>query len=79
VQTSEARFRMLVDHAPEAIYIHSGGEFVFLNPMAVELFGAKAEMICLGNQLMSDSRFISKKIANEKEKTVCRQKNYSVF
>jgi PAS domain S-box-containing protein len=69
LQTSEARFRMLVDHAPEANYIHSGGEFVFLNPMAVELFGAKAENDLLGKSI--DERFpdsYQKKLRNEKKK-----------
>lgn len=38
---SEKRFRLVVESAPDAIYIQANGRFAFLNQYAVSLFGAK--------------------------------------
>ena len=38
---SEKRFRLVVEGAPDAIYIQANGKFAFLNQRAVSLFGAK--------------------------------------
>ena len=44
LEDSELRYRTLVELAPDAIWIHSGGRITFLNPAALRLFGAaKAE------------------------------------
>ena len=40
LRESEERFRALIDGAPDAIFVQSGGRFQFLNPAAVRLFGA---------------------------------------
>jgi len=40
---SEARFRALVEHSGEAIFVHDGDEILFANPAAVRLFGAADE------------------------------------
>jgi PAS domain S-box-containing protein len=40
LRESEARFRTLVETAPEAIFIESGWNFAYLNQAAVRLFGA---------------------------------------
>ena len=45
---SEQKFRMLIENAPEAIYIHSQGRLVFLNPAAVQMFGAENEAQLIG-------------------------------
>lgn len=37
----EAKFRLLVENAPDAVYVHSDERFVYLNPAAVRLFGAE--------------------------------------
>jgi len=42
LEESEARFRLLIESAPEAIFIEIDGKFVFLNQFAVSLFGAEA-------------------------------------
>jgi PAS domain S-box len=39
---SEARFRLLVEHAPEAIFVQTDGTFAYLNPEALKLFGAES-------------------------------------
>ena len=39
---TEQNFRMLVDNAPDPIYIHTHGRFVYLNTAALRLFGASS-------------------------------------
>jgi len=36
---SEDRYRRLVDVSPDAVFIHTGGRFVFMNPTAARLLG----------------------------------------
>lgn len=43
LRKSEERFRLLIESAPEAIFIQTGGKFAFLNDFAVTLFGAASE------------------------------------
>lgn len=40
VQISEERFRVLVDSAPDPIFVQTGGFFAYTNSAAVRLFGA---------------------------------------
>ena len=49
---SESRFRLLVEHAPDAIYVQTGGQFVFLNPAALQLFGAPSAQSLLGQPVI---------------------------
>ncbi|MFP4200593.1 MAG: two-component system sensor histidine kinase NtrB, partial [Clostridia bacterium] len=49
---SERRFRNLVQGAPDAIYVQSGGRFVFVNDQAVELFGAETPEDLLGTAVL---------------------------
>lgn len=53
LQESEARFRLLIESAPEAIFIQTGGEFKFLNHFAVSLFGADSVDELLGTPVMN--------------------------
>jgi two-component system cell cycle sensor histidine kinase/response regulator CckA len=41
LRESEERYRRLVEHSPEAIFIHNSGRFVFMNPAAAKLLGAE--------------------------------------
>jgi PAS domain S-box-containing protein len=52
LQKSESRFRTLVEHAPEAIFIQAGGRFAYMNPAAVALFGARDEMTLVGEPVL---------------------------
>jgi len=45
---SEMRFRLLVEHAPDAIFVQTGGCFRFLNHTALDLFGAAVAQDLLG-------------------------------
>jgi two-component system sporulation sensor kinase A len=42
LRESEENFRMLIEHAPVAIFCQAGGRFQYLNPSALKLFGADA-------------------------------------
>ena len=48
LEESELRYRTLVELAPDAIWIHSGGKITFVNPAAVRLFGAAAAEELIG-------------------------------
>jgi len=49
---SETRFRSLVDGAPDAIFVQTGGTFVFLNPSAATLFGAPTCEALIGRAVL---------------------------
>lgn len=49
---SEERFRMLVEGAPDGIFVQSLGNFAFLNPAAVRLFGAHADEDLVGRPVL---------------------------
>jgi len=42
LRESEVRFRALIESAPDAVLVVTDGKFVYLNPAALELFGAAA-------------------------------------
>jgi PAS domain S-box-containing protein len=41
LQESEARFRTILEAAPDAVFIQARGRFTYLNPSALRLFGAQ--------------------------------------
>ncbi|HBA89356.1 MAG TPA: histidine kinase [Geobacter sp.] len=50
---SEERYRQLVEHAPEAIVVHSQGKFLYVNNEAVRLFGAESRDQLLGTPIVN--------------------------
>ncbi len=52
LRESEARFRTVVEVIPDAIVLHCGGRISFVNPAAVEMFGAKAEADLIGKPIL---------------------------
>jgi PAS domain S-box-containing protein len=52
LRESEERFRMVVESAPEAIFVQSQGAFVYLNPSMIRLFGASTPEELLGRDFM---------------------------
>ncbi|NVN91306.1 MAG: PAS domain S-box protein [Desulfuromonadales bacterium] len=69
LQESEARYRGLVELYPDAIYIHTGGKLVFVNPQGAKLLGAKRPEDLYGREALDfvhpDSRdFVTKRIAH---------------
>jgi PAS domain S-box-containing protein len=45
---SEERFRQVVENAPEAVFIQTGGRFRYVNPSAISAFGAQSADELLG-------------------------------
>ncbi len=71
----EEHFRLLVENAPDAIFIQTRGVFSYLNSAALNLFGAKAEEELLGHPVYERfhpdfHNFIKERIrlANEEKK-----------
>jgi two-component system cell cycle sensor histidine kinase/response regulator CckA len=67
LQESEARYRGLVELFPDAIYIHTGGRLVFVNPQGAKLLGAERPEDLYGREALDfvhpDYRdFVSKRI-----------------
>jgi PAS domain S-box-containing protein len=53
LKQSEERYRLLVEHAPEAILVQSGGLFLYANQEAARLFGAGTPEMLVGKQIIS--------------------------
>ena len=52
LQASEEQSRAVVESAPDAIFIQTHGRFAYLNPMAVQLFGAENEQQMIGRSVL---------------------------
>ena len=52
LRESEEMFRCLTENAPDAIYVHADTRFVYLNQVAVNLFGAKTADQLIGSSFM---------------------------
>ncbi|WP_094228762.1 PAS domain S-box protein [Methanolobus psychrotolerans] len=59
IAESEARFRLLVENAPEAIFVQTDWKFAYLNPEALKLFGAKSPEQLIGHPVMDSFHFDS--------------------
>ncbi len=49
---SEEKFRLLVESAPDAVYIQTGGRFAYVNPATVHLLGAQSAEQLLGRPIL---------------------------
>lgn len=52
LRESEEMFRCLIENAPDAIYVHADARFIYLNQVAVNLFGAKTADQLIGSPVM---------------------------
>lgn len=64
---AEERYRCLVETSPDAVVVHSGGKFVYLNPAAVRLLGAASPDDLIGKPAMDivhpdDRRIVAEQI-----------------
>jgi PAS domain S-box-containing protein len=48
----EARFKLVVESAPEAIFVQSAGKFAYLNPACCALFGVSGQEALIGTDFM---------------------------
>jgi two-component system, sensor histidine kinase and response regulator len=53
LRESETRFRALIEEAPEAIYVQSGGRVIYSNPAMLRLLGASKPEELLDREIMS--------------------------
>ena len=53
LRESQQRYRMVVENAPDAIFIHDGERFVYANPEAAKLFGAADAAELVGRELLA--------------------------
>jgi PAS domain S-box-containing protein len=51
LKESEERYRKLIEMSPQAIAVHTDGKFTYLNPAAVELWGAQTAEELLGRSV----------------------------
>ena len=49
---SEERYRRLVERSPDAIVVHREGRFVYVNPSAVQLWGAATAQDLIGRSIL---------------------------
>ncbi|OEH93377.1 PAS domain S-box protein [Bacillus solimangrovi] len=49
---NEERFRTLVENSPDAIFIHTGGRFVFANATAANMFEVESEQDFIGQDVL---------------------------
>jgi len=59
LEDSEARFRLLVESAPDAVFVQADYRFAYVNAKAVKLFGAESESELLGQPV---DRFVPEKL-----------------
>jgi diguanylate cyclase (GGDEF)-like protein/PAS domain S-box-containing protein len=52
IRRSEENFRLLIENAPDAIYVHADARFIYLNDAAVNLFGAETADQLIGSSVM---------------------------
>lgn len=52
LRTSEERFRLIVEGAPDPIFIQTEGKFVYVNNTTVSLFKAKSEVDLIGRSVL---------------------------
>ncbi|MDI6738755.1 MAG: PAS domain S-box protein [Candidatus Edwardsbacteria bacterium] len=52
LRESEEMFRCLIENAPEAIFVHADARFIYLNHLAVNLFGAKTADQLIGSPVI---------------------------
>jgi len=70
---SEERVRLLVDGAPDSLYVQSRGNFVYVNPAAVRLFGALSQEQLLGRPFLERVSPDFRDIAREQLRLLDRQ------
>ena len=70
LRESEERYRTLIDWAPEAIVVHRDGILLYVNPAAIELFGAKSAQDLLGKPLLDLVHADSLELVRERVKRI---------
>ncbi len=53
LRESEERFRLLVENAPDGIFVQTGGQFAYVNNAAAKMFGAERSSVLIGQPVLS--------------------------
>ena len=53
LRESEEKFRLLIENAPDAIYVHADARFIYLNQEALKLFGVQTAEQLIGSPLLT--------------------------
>lgn len=72
---SEARFRLVTEKSPVALYLHQDGRFTYLNPAALKMFRAKNSQELLGQPVLDRihpdfHEIVTERIQSAKEKNI---------
>ena len=70
LQDSEQRYRTIIEWLPEPIGVHRDGKVVYVNPAAVQVFGARTECELIGRPIASLVHPESRAIALARAHTV---------
>jgi PAS domain S-box-containing protein len=65
LQESEARYRSLVELSPEAIAVHNGRSFIYINPAGIQLLGATRASDLIGTPVLDIIDLGDRAIAHE--------------
>ena len=71
LRQSEVKFRTLMESAPEAIFVQSGGQFIYVNKAMLKLLGASCQEELLGHNFMKQIPHEYQNVINER---ICFQK-----
>lgn len=66
LKESEERFRSMVEEAPDPIFIQTGGNFSYVNPAALRLFGTDDAGELLGRPVIEQIEFEFRNVARER-------------
>ncbi|HEX7830662.1 MAG TPA: PAS domain S-box protein, partial [Thermoanaerobaculia bacterium] len=53
LRRSEDQYRRMIERSPDAIFVHAGGVYVYVNPAATRLVGATSEAEIVGQSALS--------------------------
>jgi PAS domain S-box-containing protein len=77
---SEEMFRCLIENAPDAIYVHADAKFIYVNQVALTLFGAKTADQLIGSPIMERIDPIYHEMIKERHRLLyAEQKKLPVF
>ncbi len=74
LRESEARFRLLIESAPDAILVQSGGRLVYANAAALHLLGAVSAERLLGRDMLDIVHPVSRDACRERMANVMNEK-----
>jgi len=79
LRESEERFRQVVEGAPVAMYIETGGFYRYLNPAAVAMFGAESASQIVGQGFLERIHPASRAAVTERARVVREDKTVAPF